>query len=152
MIASALEDFKATIMKGEDLTRLWNGLGFINDETGYGDRLLIGQLPIQGAVEVANGHVARHDHTVSVGLQTLDRPVELIVYLTDNFFDDVLKRDQAHQRAVLIDDQREVLAFLAERVELFKQIGGFGNKPGLARNLRDVDRIGVPRPPRPARG
>ena len=47
-----------------------------------------------------------------------DDLVMLIVDLADDLFQDILQRHDAHKGAVLIDDDREMLASLAEREKL----------------------------------
>ena len=46
-------------------------------------------------------------------------------HLADDLLDDVLQRDQALQRAVLVDHQGEMVARLAERLQLLLQRRSF---------------------------
>ena len=68
--------------------------------------------------------------------------VVLIGDVADDLLDDVLQGHHPHQRAVLVDHQGEMLAALAEGLELFQQGGGFGDEPrrrGQSGDIQAVD-------------
>ena len=83
---------------------------------GYRHRIVVGQVPVHGAVQVADG-----DHPVDIGravglaAHALDRGVVLVLDLADDLFEDILQRHQPHQRAVFVDDQGEVALALQGR-------------------------------------
>ena len=96
-------------MEGEDLAGLGDRPRLVDDEAGDGRRLLVGQVPVHGAVEVADRHRAVDiDRAVRLRPHALHRDVVLVVDVADDLLEDVLERHQPHHLAVLVDDQREV--------------------------------------------
>ena len=63
----------------------------------------------------------------------------LVDDLAHDLLDDVLQGHEAHQRAVLVDDEREMGAALAERVKLLVQRRGLRHEPGLGDDGENVE-------------
>jgi hypothetical protein len=110
---------KAIAVKGEALAGFGDGLGFVDDEAGDGDGFFVGQIPIHRAIEIADRHGAV-DIDAAIGLRAHadDGDVVLVFDVADDLFENVFERDEAHQRAVLVHDQREVFAAAQEFGEL----------------------------------
>ena len=70
--------------------------------------------------------------------------VVLVLDVADDLLDDVLERDDAAQRAVLVDDDGEMLVAGAEGLELVEQDRRFGDEPGRRHDVVDLDRFGGP--------
>src|SRR5579862_810985 len=72
--------------------------------------VLIGQVDVELLVEVVDRERAVDpDRVVVDPLDGLVRQVELVLDLTDDLLDEILERDDPLDRAVLVDDDREVL-------------------------------------------
>src|SRR3546814_11677562 len=56
--------------------------------------------------------------------------------------EDVLQGDHAHEAAILVDHRREMLAALAEGLELVEQRAGIRDEPGIVRDLDDLQVVG----------
>src|SRR5579859_3357603 len=65
----------------------------------------------------------------------------LVFDLANNLFEDVLKRQQTLQCAVLINHQSKVSAAFQELCELIFYAGGLRHEPGLANNAGHIDRL-----------
>src|SRR5579885_1846171 len=122
LIALALEDLEAEAEEAEDLADLRNGARLVHDEAGEGGGLLVGETPVELAVEVADGDAAVDDvAAVRLGADPAHRDVELVGDVADNLLEDVLEGDDAEPAAVLVDHQGEMGAALAEGLELVEE-------------------------------
>ena len=66
-------------MEHEGLTDLWNAPGFVQHQPGGGGRLLVRQLPIELAVQIADrDRPVDHDRAVLLQLDALDHHVVLV--------------------------------------------------------------------------
>ena len=70
--------------------------------------------------------------------------VVLVGDVADDLLDDVLERDEPLQRAVLVDDQREVGAPAQELAHLLVERRRFGHEVGLHRHVHDVEALERP--------
>ena len=139
----AVEDLEAEAVEGEGLAGAGDRLGLVDDEAGDGVGLLVGERPVEGAVEVADGDAAL-DLDRAVGLAgdaggLLD--VVLVGDVADDLLDDVLERDEALERAVLVDDEGEVGAAAEELAELVVEGRRLGDEVGLHRHVDDVEAL-----------
>src|SRR5262245_34833818 len=66
-VARATQDAEAETVEGKALPRLRDRPRFVNDEARNGGRLLVRQVPVHDAVEIADRHAA----------VDIDRPVRL---------------------------------------------------------------------------
>ena len=96
--------------------------GFVQHQAGDGDGHVLRQAPAELAVEVVDRHVALADQAAVLALHdaALDGVV-LVLDVAGDLLDDVLERDDAAQRAVLVDHDGEMLVPGAERLELVEQ-------------------------------
>ena len=106
-------------MEGEGLPRFGNRPRLVNDESGNGGRLVVGQAPFHGAVEVPNGHAAVHvDGTVRLRPHARHCNIVLVGDVADDLLEDVFERHQAHHLAVLVDHEGEWRLAPAKCLEL----------------------------------
>src|SRR3546814_2705606 len=77
---------------------------------------------------------------VDLRAHAADDGVVLVVDLADDLFEDVLQRDDAHQGAVFVADDREMLAPLATGQQLVEQAGRIRTEPRLRGERRDRTR------------
>ncbi|NJS16070.1 MAG: hypothetical protein HC787_01830, partial [Nostocaceae cyanobacterium CSU_2_110] len=69
----------------------------------------------------------------------MDGDVVLVFDVADDLFENILERDHALQFAILVDNEREVLALGEELVELVLDLRCLGHEPGLAQNGVEID-------------
>ena len=112
----------------------------MDDEPGDGRRFVVGQVPLQGAVEIADRNAAIDvDRAVGLRPHARHRDVVLIGDVADDFLQNVLERDQPHHLTVFVDHQREMRLPTPESFELLGQRADVGHEPGRPRNGGDVD-------------
>ena len=70
--------------------------------------------------------------------------IMLVGDVADDLLQDVLQGHDAHQRAVFIDHDGEMLVAGAEGFELRQQIGAVGDEPGLGGECDDVEALELP--------
>ncbi len=139
-VAGLAQHLEAEAVEGEGLARLGDDARLVDDEAGDGGRLVVGQVPVHGAVEVADRHRAVDiDRAVRLRADALDGDVVLVGDVADDLLEDVLQRHQALHLAVFVDDQGEMHLALEEGVELVGQAGGVGHEPRLGGDGADVD-------------
>ena len=144
LVAFPLQDLEAVTMIGKGLTRRRDGLAFMDDKTGDRDGFIIRQLPVHGPVQIADRDIATHDGAAFFhALYPSQLFIILILNIANYFFQYVFQCDDAHQRAILIDNQREMFAFALKGAQLFDDRCGLRDEPGLAQKLLDIDRSRV---------
>src|SRR5580698_11165967 len=103
-------------------------------------RLFVRQMPIHGAVEVADRHRTVDNYgAVGLGPDTGHHDVVLVGNIADDLFQNVFQRHHAFDFAVLVDYQREVSLAATEGLELFGNGTHLRHEPGRQHNGRDVD-------------
>ena len=138
------QHLEAEAVEGEGLAGLGDDARFVDDEAGDGRRLLVGQVPVHRAVEVADRHRAVDvDRAVRLRAHALHGDVVLVGDVADDLLEDVLERHQPLHLAILVDDQRDVRLALEEGVELVVEAGRIGHEPRLGGDGADVDLGGV---------
>ena len=118
-------------------------LGFVDHQPGDGIGFVIGQPPVDRAVQVADRHRPVHQIGAVVGalqMAFLRHHVEFVGDLAYDLFENILQRDQALQGAVFVDHQREMGAPLQEFAHLLVKRGGLGDEIGFHRHLGDIQR------------
>ena len=131
-------------MENEDPADLGDDPGLVDDESRDGRSLLVGQLPVEAPVEVPDRHVAVDQiRAVALAPDSDGDDVVLVGNFADDLLDDVFQRDDAHQRPVLVDDQREVFVPAPEGLELIEQRRRFGDEPGPRGDPVDPEQIEV---------
>ncbi|OIQ71356.1 hypothetical protein GALL_470280 [mine drainage metagenome] len=127
-------------MEREDLPLIRDHLRFVDHKARDGVGLVIGQVPVGGAVEVADRHRA-FDHRVA-GFRAFDRvfriDVEFVGDLAHDLFKNIIKRDEAAQAAVFVNHQREMGVAAQELAHLVVERRGFRHEIGLHRDLHHV--------------
>ena len=92
----------------------------MDDQAGDGRRLLVGQVPVHHAVEIADRHRAI-DHAPSRRLAART-PCTTRSCSSRNVADDllqnILERDEAHDHAIFVDDEGEMRLALEKRLQL----------------------------------
>ena len=113
----------------------------MNDQTGNGVGLVVRQVPVGRAVEIADRHAAIDDDVAGFGPpeRVFLVDVELVGDLAHDFFEDILECDQTFERAVFVDDERKVGRAPQELPHLFVERCGFGHEVGLHRDAEDVE-------------
>src|SRR5215470_4406990 len=117
----------------EALARLRDRARLVNDEARDGGCLGVGQVPVHGAVEVAD-----RNRAVDVDGPVRQRPharnldIVLVADVAHDLFENVLQRDDAHELAVLIDHDGEWGAPSPKRLELLAERPGFRHEPRRA--------------------
>ena len=92
----------------------------MNDKPRNGHRLIIRQGPVERAIEIADGHLAIDiNRAVRLRADALNGAVVLVLDFADDFFKNIFKRDDALDRSIFIDDERQLFLFAFEIVELF---------------------------------
>jgi uncharacterized membrane protein YraQ (UPF0718 family) len=118
----ALHDDEALAVEGEGLFLGGNGLRLVNDEAGDGRRLLVGQVPVERAVDVADRYRAvDDDRAVGLLAHALHVDIVLVGDVADNFLDDVLQRDEAFHLAIFVDDEGDMGLAAQKGIELVAQ-------------------------------
>src|SRR5262245_18796272 len=82
LVATFAQNLKAVAVESEGLARLGDGLGLVDDETGYCGGLIVRQRPVHLAVEIAYGHravdvhraIGRHAARRGMGVLRLGAP------------------------------------------------------------------------------
>ena len=119
-----------------------DGLGFVDDKARDRHRFIIGQIPIHGAVEIADRHHAIDiDAAIGLGAHALHGDIVLVLNIADDFLENILERDEPHQRAIFIDHEREMLPPAQEFGELILGHGGVGREPGGAHDVAHVEAV-----------
>ena len=108
-----LRDLRSTWKRKPWKLNTWPASGIVRASwmTRPGDRrrLLVGQMPVHGAVEVADRHRAVDvDRAVGLRAHALRREIVLVRDVADDLLKNVFQRDEALHLAVLVDDEREV--------------------------------------------
>jgi len=116
---------KTPIAEG-DIVRVFNGRGaclccacllplerdrlrLVDDQPGNGRRLVIGQVPVEIAVQVADGDGAIDQiRPIRLARDPVGVDIVLVRYIADDFLQNILQRDQPLKRAVFIDHQRKM--------------------------------------------
>ena len=117
----------------------------MDDETGDRGCFFIRQIPIHMPVQIADGDGAI-DIDGAIGERT-DRCLMGIVFvgdLADDFFQNVLERNEALDLAVLVDHERHLLLLLQELIELVAHARRVGDEPRLGRKAHDVELLDIP--------
>src|SRR5579863_1689858 len=114
----------------------------LHEQTRNGvEALLLGEPRAEVFVELIDaGHAAHRELTLAVATDVLNvLDVELVVDLADDLFDDVLDGDQPGDAAVLIDDDRHVIAVAAELLQQHVQALGLRHELRRPHVLADVE-------------
>ena len=79
------------------------------------------------------------------GLSTTpaSRDIVLVGDLAHDLLDDVFEGHETHERAVFVDDEREVRPAPAEGIELLVERRGLRHEPGFAHDRHDIEAAGV---------
>ena len=64
----------------------------------------------------------------------LDDDIVLVGDVADDFLENILERDEAHDDAIFVDDEGEMRLALQERLELLLHRRGFRHEPGFERD------------------
>src|SRR5450631_3464440 len=143
-VARLAQHFEAEIMKGEHLTRLRDGARLIDDKAGDRGGFLVWQIPGHRAVEIADWHRAVNDRgTVGHDAHALHDDIVLVGDIADNFLDNILERDKAHDDAIFIDHEGKMGFAFQERLELILDRGRIRHEPGFERDAFDLEIGGV---------
>ena len=114
-MARALEHLEAHAVEREDLALGRDRLGLVDHQAGDRRRLVIGQVPLERPVQVADRHRAGDDDgAVRLAHHLLGDDVVLVGDLADDLLEDVLEGHQPLQHAVFVDHQREMRLALEE--------------------------------------
>ena len=138
-VGLALQHLEAEAVEAEHLALGGDHLRLVDDQARDRVGLLVGQVPVGGTVEVADGHGAVHHELAVAGALELGGlgHVVLVGDLAHDLLQDVLQRDQALERAVLVHHQREVGVPAQELAHLVVERGGVGHEVGRHRHLGD---------------
>ena len=102
--------------------------------------VLAGQFRPELLVEVVDRKRAGDaDRVVVDALDRLVREVELVFDLADDLLEQILERDDALHRTVLVDDDRHVLVRAAELGEHRREVLGLRDDVRVAHDLLDDD-------------
>ena len=128
-------------MKAEGLALRGNHLRLVDHKARHGVGLVIGQIPISRAVQIADRH-SPFDQIAAIvgafkGVGFVDK-VKLVGDLAHNLFQDVFQRDQTLQGAVFIHHQSEMGAPLKKLAHLFIKRGGVRDEIGFHRHLHHI--------------
>ena len=127
-------------MIGKGLPAFGDGLRLVDDKARDRDCFLVREAPVHRPVDVANRHVPAHDDAAFfLAFHALEIGVVFILDVAHDLFEDVLQRNDAHQRAILVHHQGEVLALGLEGTELAHDARGLGDEPRLAGKAPHVD-------------
>src|SRR5690242_3718902 len=97
-------------------------------------------MPVEAAVEVADGDVARgQDRPIVTDADADARRVVLVGDVADDLLEDILKRHDSLDVAELVHHEGEVLVTLAERLKLVEEFGGFRHEPRRRRQRYRID-------------
>ena len=135
-------------MEGKDLAFDGDDLRLVDDKSRDGVRLVVGQVPVVGAVHVADRHgaVDQIGTVLGPGDDVVVFLVELVGDLAHDLLDDVFQRDKALQRAVFVHHQREMGLAAQELAHLVVEGRRLGDEIGRLGHVHDVDpgqRIGT---------
>ena len=126
-------------MEGEDLSHFGDGARLVDDEAGDRRRLLVRQLPAHDAVQIADRHRAFDgDGAVRILTHTEGDGVVFVGNVADDFFEDILERDETEDDAIFIDDEREVNLALQKGLKLVLQACRVGHIPGIEHDILDL--------------
>ncbi len=112
----------------------------IEDEAAEGIEIFVGDIELELLVEIPDVHSRIAEVHVLPDLEDiLALVVELVLYVADDFLDDVLEADYTRDAPVLVDGHRNMdplpAHFAQQRVETL----AFGDEVRLADNPLDVD-------------
>ena len=111
---------------------------FEKRQAGQRRHFLIGQMPVERAVEVADRHRAVDDHRAILLLADVRAfGIMLIGDLADNFLEHVFERDQAHHLPILVHHQGKMGLAPEKGGELVGNPPGVGNEPGRLHDRLD---------------
>ena len=103
----------------KNLSNLRYHLGFVNDQPGDRRGFLIGEVPTETTVKVAHSHAARYEiRPIALRTDADRNDIVLVRDIANDFFEYIFQRDKTHQRAIFVDDKREMFAPLPKRVKL----------------------------------
>ena len=143
-VANLAQHFEAEAVETEHLTGFGNGAGFVDHEAGDRRRLLVGQIPIHRAVEIAQRNRAVDQHrAVLLRAHALHGDVVLVADVADDLLQNVLQRDEAHDLAIFVDDECEMRLALEKLLELILERRRFRREPGRQHDLVDAQLRGV---------
>src|SRR5581483_3154558 len=139
-IALPPQDLEAKAVKSEALPGLGNRSGLMDDETRDGGGFLIRQLPVHGAVEVPDRHVAVDAHrTVGLRPDAGHDDVVFVADVADDLLEDIFERGEAHDLAVFVDHERERRLAPPEGAQLIQQRTDIGHEPRRPGDRLHVD-------------
>ncbi len=132
LITLAFIDIEAKAVESEALTDLRDHPGFVKDQPSDRCIFLVRQLPIKFTVQVTDRHgTVYQQRTVLQLAHAGDIQIVLIINLANNFLQNILQCHNPHQRAIFINDNREMLFTLAKGLQLFIEIGGLRHEPWI---------------------
>ncbi len=105
-----------------NFAELWNFLRFMDEESGDSGSVVIGQVPAEMAVQVAQCYAAIDK--IAVLPQFLDvifNFIMLIINITDDFFNNIFQRHDSLPPAIFINHKGKMLALAAESKQLVTQ-------------------------------
>ena len=142
LVAVLAGNIETIAIKSEALTRLRNGLRLVNDQARNRHRFFVRQFPAHGAIQVANGDPAFDiDRSIRLWTHAADDDVIFVANVADNLFENIFKRDQTLQRAILIHDKCEMTAFLSENRSSWSSAAVVS---GMNQGSRQISRISRP--------
>ena len=126
---------------GDLVARLGRAPQLPEDEAADGVVVVVGERAAELLVEVVDGERAVDpDRVVADPLDRLIRQVELVFDLADDLLEQVLERDDPLHRAVLVDDDGQVLVRAAELREQGGEVLRLGHHRHRTDEVGDLDR------------
>ncbi len=100
-----------------------------------------GKFPAHDAVEIADRHRAFDgDRAVGIPPHAESDRIVLVLDVADDLLENIFQRDEAHDHAIFVDDQREMGLALAGRPATgLADVVVFGHVPGVERDILDLE-------------
>src|SRR6266516_7391602 len=93
---------EAEAVEGEGLPWFWDRLRLVDDESGDGCRLIVGQVPFHHSVQVPDrNRTVDVDRAIGLRPHARHGDVVLVGDVADDFFENIFQRHQAHEFTVL---------------------------------------------------
>ena len=141
------DDAEAVVADVRRLAALGQAAECLQHEPAHRVELVVGEVGAEVRVEIADLGLRLHAMaTVRLGDDVVLALVEVVLVLdvADDLLQHVLDRDEPRHAAVLVDDDRDVVAVGAEIAQEDVQALRFGHEHGGPQRLLEVEAVGVP--------